>query len=50
MRKIKEACGVFGIYARSDKTDVAEEAYLSLFLFSTEGRKAAGSLLPILRR
>ena len=42
MRKIKEACGVFGIYARSDKTDVAEEAYLSLFALQHRGQESCG--------
>ncbi|PWM47233.1 MAG: amidophosphoribosyltransferase [Clostridiales bacterium] len=42
MGKIKEACGVFGIYARSESINVSEEAYLALFALQHRGQESCG--------
>ena len=50
MSKIKEACGVFGIYLdEKDKNDinVAEEAYLALYALQHRGQESCGIAVAI---
>jgi len=40
--KIKDKCGVFGIYSKNKNADVASQAYLSLFALQHRGQESCG--------
>ena len=42
MREIKEACGVFGIYAKEQLQDVASSAYYGLYALQHRGQESCG--------
>jgi len=39
---LQEKCGVFGIYSKDANTDVAAQAYLSLFALQHRGQESCG--------
>ena len=40
--KVHEECGVFGIYDREGKTDVAANAYYALYALQHRGQESCG--------
>lgn len=42
LEKIKEECGVFGIYSNDEEIDVANETYMALYALQHRGQEACG--------